>query len=197
MNLTATSSAVDGCFLRNPRDEDWSLTERPGFLRLNGSAVTLSDQDSPAFVGRRQTGLAVSAKTRLEFEPQHENEEAGITVRGNDANHVDLGVTLRDGKKQLFLRKVLGGKVEGIEYFDAGPGAVVLSVAATPTEYKFSGGADKGDTGSRTQLGTIETKQLSTEKVTGFLGACWGCMRPAMGRRRLRPPTSTGSSTAC
>lgn len=174
-------------FLRNPRDTDWSLSERPGFLRLNGSAVTLSDQDSPAFVGRRQTGLAASAKTRLEFEPKHENEEAGITVRANDANHVDMGVTLCDGKKQLFLRKVLGGKLEGIEYFDAGPGAVVLSVAATPTEYTFNGGADKGDTGSLTRLGTIETKQLSTEKATGFLGAVLGLYATGNGKASTTP----------
>lgn len=174
-------------FLRNPREEDWSLSERQGFLRLKGSAVTLSDQDSPAFVGRRQTGLAASAKTRLEFEPKHENEEAGITVRANDANHVDMGVTLRDGKKQLFLRKVLGGKLEGIEYFDAGPGAVVLSVAATPTEYTFNGGADKGDTGSLTRLGTIETKQLSTEKATGFLGAVLGLYATGNGKASTTP----------
>lgn len=178
---------LDWIFLRNPRDADWSLAARPGFLRFNGSAVTLSDQDSPAFVGRRQTGLAVSAETRLEFEPQRENEEAGITVRANDANYVDLGVTLHGGKKQLFLRKVLGGKVEAVEYRDAVPGAVILSVAATPTGYEFSGGADKGDTGSLTQIGAIETKQLSTEKASGFLGAVLGLYATGNGKASTTP----------
>ena len=40
-------------FLRNPDPHDWSLSARPGFLRLTGSAVTLDDVASPALVLRR------------------------------------------------------------------------------------------------------------------------------------------------
>jgi hypothetical protein len=37
--------------MRNPYEADTSLTARPGSLRLNGSAVTMGDEDSPAFIG--------------------------------------------------------------------------------------------------------------------------------------------------
>ena len=50
-------------FLRNPRPEDWSLSHRPGTLTLHGSAVTLNEADSPAFVGRRQQHFHCKAST--------------------------------------------------------------------------------------------------------------------------------------
>ena len=154
--------ALDWNFLRNPHDGDWSLTERPGFLRLHGSAVTLSDQDSPAFVGRRQTGLACRAATQLDFEPASENEEAGLVVRGNDENHYDLGVTLHDGRRQVFFRKVLGGKtVEPIRYEELPPGDVVLSIAAQPLEYEFFYQVEGG---SPVSLGTAATQELVVRK---------------------------------
>jgi alpha-N-arabinofuranosidase len=57
-------------FLRNPYPQDWSLNQRPGSLRLHGSPVTLGDQDSPAFVGRRQQHFVCDVATLLRFEPQ-------------------------------------------------------------------------------------------------------------------------------
>src|SRR5208283_2921355 len=57
-------------YLRNPYVENYSLTDRPGWLRLRGTAVTLNDVDSPTFVGRRQTDLACEISTRLSFSPK-------------------------------------------------------------------------------------------------------------------------------
>jgi alpha-N-arabinofuranosidase len=83
-NFDSKTLALQWNYLRNPNQADYSLTERPGFLRLNGSAVTISDKDSPAFVGQRQTDFNCVASTLLEFDPNSENEEAGLVVRGND-----------------------------------------------------------------------------------------------------------------
>ena len=155
-------------FLRNPRDADWSLTERPGYLRLRGSPVTPSDQDSPAFVGRRQTFLAGRVATRLTFDPQGENEEAGLVVRGNDQNHFVLGVRLRDGRRQVFLRRVLGGKVvEPIEHADLPAGDVELSIEARPLQYEFF---FQPPDGVAVSLGRAATNDLSSEKIGGFTG---------------------------
>ena len=51
---------------------------RPGYLRLNGSELSFKQNDSPAFVGRRQTALNMEASTKMEFTPTAENEEAGL-----------------------------------------------------------------------------------------------------------------------
>ena len=82
-------------YLRNPNEQDYSLTERRGWLRLRGSAVTLNVADSPTFIGRRQSDLNCAAATRLEFQPQSTNEEAGLVLRGNDKFHCEIGLVLR------------------------------------------------------------------------------------------------------
>jgi alpha-N-arabinofuranosidase len=172
-------------FLRNPYEKDYSLTERPGYLRLKGSTVTLNDQDSPAFVGRRQTDLSCRASTRLSFNPQHENEEAGLVLRGNEKNHFEIGITLRQGKRQVFLRKVLGGQVVAPVRFEAiSSGDIVLEVEAAPTGYEFFYLPVRG---SRKSLGTALTSDLSSEKVGGFTGVYMGMYAVGNGEQNTSP----------
>ncbi len=156
-------------FVRNPVEQNYSLTERPGWLRLHGSAVTLNDQDTPTFVGRRQTDLDCLASTKLDFQPQHTNEEAGLTLRGNDRNHFDAVVTFRDSKREVGLRKILDGhSSEPVEFHEAGPGEIILSIKAAPLGYEFFfTGAD----GKEMSLGTARTRDLSTETLTAQKGA--------------------------
>ncbi|MDH7599820.1 MAG: glycoside hydrolase family 43 protein [Sedimentisphaerales bacterium] len=185
----ADSLAVCWNFLRNPYDGDWSLTERPGFLRLNGSAVRLTDQDSPAFVGRRQTAFHCTASARLEFDPNGENEEAGLVVRANDKNHYQIGITLRQSRRQVFLRRVIKGKiVEPVAYKDIQPGPVILSVKAFPLYYEFS------FTQSETteSLGDAPTRDLSVEAIGFSDGMCFtgvyiGMYATGNGHRCTRP----------
>jgi alpha-N-arabinofuranosidase len=172
-------------FLRNPYDADWSLTSRKGYLRLNGSAVTMSDRDSPAFVGRRQTHLNLTASCKLDFAPAAENEEAGLVLRGNEQNHLEIGVTLRQAKRQVFFRKVLNGQVvEPTVYEDLDKGAVVLSVKAVPLAYEFlvhpQGRPEKS-------LGTSQTSDLASEKISGFTGVFIGMYATGNGQKSTSP----------
>jgi alpha-N-arabinofuranosidase len=172
-------------YLRNPYEKHYSLTERPGYLRLKGSAVTMNDQDSPAFVGRRQSDLNCRISTRLSFEPQRENEEAGLVLRGNERNHFEIGITLRQGKRQVFFREVLDGKtVVPVRFEDAGSGDVVLTVQASPTAYQFF---YETPSGSRKALGTALTRDLSSEKVGGFTGVYAGMYATGNGQESTRP----------
>ena len=173
-------------FLRNPYEQDVSLTERPGWLRLHGSAITMNHQDSPAFVGRRQTLLSCRAATRLSFEPQHANEEAGLVLRGNEKNHFEIGVTLREGKRSVFCRKTIAGKVvDPVRYEDAPAGDVILSVQASPTTYEFI--CQPADGGSAISLGTALTRDLSSEKIGGFTGVYIGMYATGNGQKSARP----------
>ncbi len=170
-NFDGKTLALQWNYLRNPYDADYSLTERPGFLRLHGSAITMSDKDSPAFVGRRQTDFNCVASTQLIFDPNSENEEAGLVVRGNDKHHYEIAVTLKDGKRQVLFRKVLKGKIiEPIQYIDVQSGSVILSVKATPLSYEFSCKSSKG---TRQVLGTAPTKDLSVEAIGFADGMCF------------------------
>ncbi len=131
----------------------------------------MSDKDSPAFVGRRQTDFNCVASTLLEFDPNSENEEAGLVVRSNDKHHYEIAVTLKNGKRQVLFRKVLKGKiVEPVKYVDIGAGPVVLSVKATPLTYEFFCKSSNGD---MQVLGTALTKDLSVEAIGFEDGMCF------------------------
>jgi len=163
--------ALQWNFLRNPYEDDFSLTARPGYLRLNGSAVTFNDQDSPAFVGRRQTDFNCTASTLLEFDPKSENEEAGLVARAFDRFHYEIGITLKDGIRKAFFRKVIRGEItDPVKYVDVQPGPVILSVKASPLSYEFS---CQSSTGARKVLGTALTKDLSVEIIGFERGMCF------------------------
>ena len=150
-------------YLRNPVETNYSLTAQPGWLRLHGSAVTLTDVDTPTFIGQPQTALNSHAATLLSFHPQHPNEEAGLVLRGNDKNHYEIGITLRDGERKVFFRKVLDGKVvEPVVYATAMDSDTPLTIKADPLRYEFFYSASHGQTIS---LGTALTRDLSTEKM--------------------------------
>ena len=95
-------------FLRNPHAQDWSLTERPGWLRLTGSAVTLHDEDTPAWVGRRQQHVDCEAWTALDFAPHDEGEEAGLTIRMNETHHYEIAVTRQADRPCIIVRRRIG-----------------------------------------------------------------------------------------
>jgi xylan 1,4-beta-xylosidase len=165
------SLALQWNYLRNPYPENYSLTDKPGFLRLNGSDVNMSKQDSPAFVGRRQTDFNCVASTLLEFDPKSENEEAGLVVRQDDKHHYEIAIALKEGKRRVLFRKVLKGKtIEPVQYVDIGAGPVILSVKAEPLSYEFSCKSANGDV---QVLGTARTRDISVEAIGFEEGMCF------------------------
>jgi xylan 1,4-beta-xylosidase len=130
-------------FVRNPSPRSWSLSERPGFLRLWGTAATLSDVASPALVCRRQQHLAVTARARLTFDPLVPNEQAGICVRASDEFHVALVVALGSRSRELRLVRTLGARTATISRVQLGAGPVTLEVEAAERSYAFRGGTER------------------------------------------------------
>jgi xylan 1,4-beta-xylosidase len=65
-------------WLRSPfPDELFSLTERPGFLRLFGRE-SMGSSFRQALVARRQQAHCFSARTCMEYEPAHYQQSAGL-----------------------------------------------------------------------------------------------------------------------
>jgi alpha-N-arabinofuranosidase len=187
--------ALQWNYLRNPYEGNYSLTQRPGFLRLYGSDVNMSNQDSPTFVGRRQTDFNCVASTLVYFEPNDENEEAGLVVRGNDRHHYEIAITQKDSKRQVLLRKVFkGGLVEPVKYVELKPGPVILSVKASPLTYEFfyQSLKDKSKGYKPISLGTALTKGLSVEEIgfdygMCFTGAYFGIYATGNGKKCTKP----------
>ena len=76
---------IDFQWLRSPwPDELFSLTERPGFLRLYGRE-TVGSLFRQALVARRQQSHCYSASTIVEFEPRHFQQMAGLICYYNSS----------------------------------------------------------------------------------------------------------------
>jgi len=74
---------IDFQWLRTPYPRRiWSLTERPGFLRLFGRE-SLGSQFEQALVARRQQDFCFTAATRMEFDPTHFQQAAGLILYYN------------------------------------------------------------------------------------------------------------------
>jgi alpha-N-arabinofuranosidase len=170
-------------FLRNPRAEDWSLRDRPGALSLSCSAVTLNEVDSPAFVGRRQQHFAVRFSTRLDFRPETDTEEAGLTARMNDAHHYEIAVTRRDGRRTVIVRRRIGTLSAVVASAPAPEGDVCLCIKADRDTYHFAFGPDEG---SLETLAHGETRYLSAEVAGGFTGVYLGAYATGGGTRTPR-----------
>lgn len=156
-------------YLRNPELERYSLTERPGHLRLRGARAGLDDTASPTWVGQRQCHFAVRASTRLAFRPTAENEEAGLVVRMNEHHHYEMFVTLRAGVPSVVLRRRIGSLRAEVACrpLPAQSESCVLSIEAERSRYVFSFGPSEGEL---ERLGEGETRYLSTEVAGGFTG---------------------------
>ena len=156
--------------LRGPARDLWSLTERPGMLRLKGSSATLDDVAMPAFVARRQEHFRMRVATRLEFMPTDASQVAGLVLRQNEDNHYELRIAGGNGRRIELVTRVAG--VTTIQHVTPlEPGAVTLQVEAFPDRYEF--GFSVGD-GPARSAGTAPTRPLSTEKAGGFTGVFMG-----------------------
>ncbi|NCC51109.1 MAG: hypothetical protein EOM20_07830 [Spartobacteria bacterium] len=153
-------------FLRNPRDGDWSLKERPGWLSLRGSDVSLSDVDSPAFVGRRQQHVDCRVETLVDCEPERDGAEAGLTALMNERHHYDIAVARIDGRKCVLVRRTIGtlSAITALKELAPGPARLWIKM---DRETCYLGCGDE-------EVGRGEVRYLSKEVAGGFTGVYLG-----------------------
>ncbi|MBC8009680.1 MAG: glycoside hydrolase family 43 protein [Burkholderiales bacterium] len=157
--------------LRNPAPADYSLSERPGWLRLRGNASTLDELAAPAFAGKRQRHFAFTAETRLEFSPTRDAEEAGVSLLMTNQHRYDFFVTLRGGRRVLVVRYVLELIRHVATEIELPPGDVDLRVSGTKLLCTFA--CRQGDAPFR-DLASINTRYLGTEVTGGYNGVILG-----------------------
>ena len=106
--LTDERSVFDGGalpasfqWLRTPYPEQlFSLTERPGHLRLHGRE-TIGSHFTQALVARRQQAFRYHAETVLDFDPRHFQQAAGLVCYYNATKFHYLHVTTDDDGRRL------------------------------------------------------------------------------------------------
>jgi alpha-N-arabinofuranosidase len=185
-DFAAPTPGPDWIFLRGPAQALWSLREKPGVLRLKGSSVSLSDIGTPAFVGRRQEHLSMRASTLLDFRPRAAGQEAGLALRMNEDNHVQLLVASAGAGKGRVIRLVtrIKGVTTTVREAPLDAGKVELSVRASPDRYVFgyrAAGREVAD------FASAPTSALSSEEAGGFTGVVIGLVAHAPGPGPIPP----------
>ncbi|WP_410050243.1 hypothetical protein [Actinomadura sp. CNU-125] len=161
--------------LRPPRERWWSLTERPGHLRLRVRPETLADAANPSFVGRRQQHPDFAAFTELEFAAS-DDEQAGLALVQNGDFHVLLVSTdrgLRLLKREQGVETVLAETAPA-------PGRVRLGFEAHGRWYRASYAVRPGPP---VPLGDpLDGDMLSSQVAGGFTGVYIGLYASSNGR---------------
>ncbi|KAJ6123493.1 Concanavalin A-like lectin/glucanase subgroup [Penicillium samsonianum] len=92
-----------GWYRKNtPFVTDYSLTQRPNYLRLHGGPYNLSVPASPTMFLRKQTHHLCRWETRLSFQPTVDETEAGTVVWLNYFTYSSIGI--RKDSKGRFIR---------------------------------------------------------------------------------------------
>lgn len=85
----------------NPVNEAWSLTERPGFLRLKTNRVVDNLFLAPNTITQRMEGPECSGVIAMEVSNMKEGDVAGFSAFNGDA--ALLSVTMKNGRKYLTM----------------------------------------------------------------------------------------------
>ena len=163
--------ALQWNFLRTPAQKFWSLTERPGFLRLHLRPESLSELCTPSFVGRRQQHINCSAQILFEFTPLNELECAGLALIQNERFHFALLVT-RTTETVVRLVKRAQGLEEILAEQPIHAGRFFLKVEAHAQAYGFYFAVEPDLW--RLLAENVDGRILSTPVAGGFLGTWIG-----------------------
>ncbi|KAI0410376.1 glycoside hydrolase family 43 protein [Xylaria grammica] len=147
-----------GWYQKNtPLKQCYSLTERPGYLRLYGNCYDLANPEAPAMLLRKQSSYTQSFEVKMQFSPRKSGYEAGIVIWWSQYSYASYGLTLRerpDGEQVLTMAsRVPTGKAGEmtLRHLDLKANGkentvpkillgdiIQLRIETTPTEYSLS-----------------------------------------------------------
>ena len=160
------------CMRRPVQNPFYSLTVRPGYLRMELSHVRLEDMDTPAMLVRRQQHYNFQAALAMEFEPLRDGEEAGLVLTQNERFSFLLVKEMKKGRVMLNCYRLVNGVRELLRSVETGPGRLYLTVEGTEGSYDFYYGMRERQ---KTALALGEDGSiLSTLVADGFVGTYLG-----------------------
>lgn len=150
-----------------PRTGNYSLTERPGWLRLKASPVSIDNSNSPTWLGRRQQQVDFESTAKLDAAGLNDGDEAGLTVYMCTSSHYDVAVRKRDGRLFLVLRYKLNRLDHTEKEIALESPVAYLRTTGNKDVYSFAWSADGS---SFSKLGEMDASYLSSETAGGFTG---------------------------
>jgi alpha-N-arabinofuranosidase len=156
--------------------QDYQLNEEK--LIITGNQYSLNDNATPAFIGRRQQDFECRMELSLSFQPEEEQEEAGIAIMHMGHGHYEMVLTRRGNQKVVLLRKTVFDMVTETVSEPVLVDELQLKIIADRYNYEFYYGIK----GSYTLLGTAKVKLLSSEVIGGCIGVFAGIYASGNGK---------------
>lgn len=166
------SDKLDPCwmFLRTPREDFYSLTERPGYLRLRVKPARLTELKNPSLVCRRQQHMSFSARTVLEFAPGRD-ESAGMVLLQSDRYHFRMDYALEGDQTTVRLVQCRDGVETIVRAVPWYSDRLEMLISAREQDFSFYIGNGE----ARIPLAEkVDGRMLSTDVAGGFVGTTIG-----------------------
>lgn len=166
-----------------PLTTDYSLAERPNYLRLYGGPYNLSVPACPTMFLRKQTHRFCTWETKLSFLPTSYKTEAGTVLWWNYFTYTSLGVR-KNGPDRIIRFRPSEGKP--LEYGLSSTTEVVL-VIECGHQYRF-GYREETDP-EVTWIGTVDNQTAIKSPSVGasFTGMMLGLYAFGENQRCLTP----------
>ena len=172
-NFESPSLQMQWNTIHPPLEPFYSLTDRPGYLRLQLRPEVMEEICTPSFVGRRQRHKNFLAKTAMEFAPAADQEEAGIALVQDDRFHYLMTLGQKEEQPVLRFWKTENGKKSLLTEKEISPSKrLYLSVYGHTTGYSFYYGFD--DQEMLPLIENVEASRLSSVVNNGFTGVYLG-----------------------
>lgn len=174
---------LDWEFVRNPESAGFTLTGRPGFLRLHGSEAGLDNVSARNILVQRERNHTYTATTWLDFKPS-EGEQAGLVCYYDTKDFISLGLAGGAGRCVRLEVNRRGEKTVAAEHPQVDAHGVYLRVQVEGLRRSFSYSYD----GKRwLAAGVVENCTFLSDEGTpnwGFTGTMVGlyAVRGSTGR---------------
>ncbi len=134
-------------FRRFPIPGAWTLTERPGFLRLAAQAGVIRERGRASLLGVRQRESNFTYESRMLFTPTQDASESGILLFQKDDNYLAFTVIRENGRPLLRLVAAEPGKppvVVANSLLHGYDGELIFRVVSGDGAYRFGYATGEG-----------------------------------------------------
>ncbi|KAK7206283.1 glycosyl hydrolase [Myxozyma melibiosi] len=168
-NLSLTDLELGWYHKHTPLRKYYSLSERPGHLRVYGSSYDLASPESPSMLVRKQSAKAMTFTADLDFSPARPTYEAGVVAFWNSFCYFSIGIKKdADGYKKLVVTEPVDGKGNFKSHAhavsDLSVNTTRLAIKCTATSYSVGYVASSGFH----CLSTVSTKIMTTAPPLGM-----------------------------
>ncbi|MEM7106118.1 MAG: glycoside hydrolase family 43 protein [Bacteroidota bacterium] len=139
-NFDSETLHLEWNFRRVPLDKVYSLTERKDWLRLYQNPETITMRGRCSQMGFRQKETDFEYQTKMNFLPENENSEAGISLFLQDDNYINFTVVKKEGKPVLQLKineRKKDAYILKSEALESYTGDLIFKVVSQNNKYQY------------------------------------------------------------